>query len=444
MPPRPARRTPSLAPALASCALVGAVLVAGAASGSLGGDYDEDAAPPPSAPAAATTTTVPATTTTALVTTTTTAPIVKTNLSETIGEGSNGDEVEAVQERLKALGFDPGPIDGDFGTLTQAAVWAFEKLAMQTPRAEATGRVTDEMWQFMQEPLQFLPRRPDAASVNHTEVYLPEQVVIFFREDQPALITHMSSGTGLKWCEEVTIGPGEQGNEAGLVPLKRGDCGESKTPGGVFAFDRQRTGPRESALGTMWNPMYFNFGIAIHGALNVPLEPASHGCIRIPMMLGEYFQSIVALGDQVFVFDGIEEPEAYDDEEKMMIFNTRDPNYTTTTTSSTLPPPLPPPPLEPAPVDEPVAAEPPPPPAPEPAPVEDGHDDDADGHNGGGDGDGGGDDSSSGDEGGGGDGQVDVAPPSATQPASAPATQATDAPDPSDPAGTLGDDAPTT
>ncbi len=157
---------------------------------------------------------------------------------------------------------------------------------MQTPRAQATGEVTNEMWQLMQEPLVIAPRRPDAATANHTEVYLPEQVVIFFREDKPALITHMASGTGEDWCEEVTISPGEHGNELeGTEPLKRGECGISKTPGGVFAYDRQRTGARESALGTMWNPMYFNYGIAIHGANNVPLEPASHGCIRIPMTL---------------------------------------------------------------------------------------------------------------------------------------------------------------
>ena len=41
-------------------------------------------------------------------------------------------------------------------------------------------------------------------------------------------------------------------------------------------------GIRRRALGGMWDPVYFNYGIAMHGALNVPLEPASHGCIRIP------------------------------------------------------------------------------------------------------------------------------------------------------------------
>ncbi len=89
---------------------------------------------------------------------------------------------------------------------------------------------------------------------------------------------------------------------------------------------------RESALGGMWNPVYFNYGIAIHGALNVPLQPASHGCIRIPLTLSEYFQQLVADGDQVYVFDGVKDPEAYG--AQLPTFNWRDPNYTTTTTAA--------------------------------------------------------------------------------------------------------------
>ena len=81
----------------------------------------------------------------------------------------------------------------------------------------------------------------------------------------------MSSGTGEEWCEEVTISPGERGNETGTEPLKKGECGISNTPGGVFEYDRRVEGIRESGLGSMWNPVYFNYGIAIHGAMNVPL-----------------------------------------------------------------------------------------------------------------------------------------------------------------------------
>ncbi|MDQ3542999.1 MAG: L,D-transpeptidase, partial [Actinomycetota bacterium] len=222
--------------------------------------------------------------------------------------------------------------------LTQMAVWAFEKLVMQVPRDDATGVVTDEMWQFMQQPMQIQPRRRNTAgeaTPNHTEVYLPEQVVVFYQNDQPVLISHMSSGTGGEWKEEVTIDIGEYGNEDGTAPIVRGEIGVSVTPGGVYSFDRMIEGVRQSALGGMWNPAYFNYGIAIHGALNVPLEPASHGCIRVPMKVGELFHQFVAIGDQVFVWDGVKEPEVYGGQ--LPIFNRIDPDYVAPTTTTTAP-----------------------------------------------------------------------------------------------------------
>ena len=123
-----------------------------------------------------------------------------------------GDEVREVQQRLTDLGFYPGPIDGQFGDLTRMAVWAFEKLVLGVPSDKPTGEVTNEMWQRMQDPIAIEPLRhysEGQATENHTEVYLPEQVVAFFVDDQPVLISHMSSGTGDEWCEEVTIDPGE-------------------------------------------------------------------------------------------------------------------------------------------------------------------------------------------------------------------------------------------
>ncbi len=42
-------------------------------------------------------------------------------------EGSTGEEVQELQARLAASGFDPGPADGDFGPLTKAAVIAFQR-----------------------------------------------------------------------------------------------------------------------------------------------------------------------------------------------------------------------------------------------------------------------------------------------------------------------------
>jgi hypothetical protein len=161
-------------------------------------------------------------------------------------------------------------------------------------------------------------------------------------------ISHASSGEladppgndfakGADWSAEVTIDPGELGNEKGTEPIKKGVIGNAWTPAGVYKINRKFEGKRESRLGGMMNPVYFNYGIAIHGAFQVPLHPASHGCIRIPNLVSPTFFNLTDKGQQVYVFDDKEEPEEYGSPPGL--FDLPDPNYSTTTT--TTPPPTP-------------------------------------------------------------------------------------------------------
>jgi hypothetical protein len=267
------------------------------------------------------------TTTTAVAATSTTQPFVP--LGRTLVLGDTGDDVKRMQQRLKDIGFDPNLIDGDFGYQTLQAVWAFQKLIMRIPISGVKDEFTPEMWQVAQGEGLVVPRRPNAQTETHVEVYLPEQVLIVFKQDRPVLITHISSGDNKPWCEEVTIDPGEDGNANGTEPIKKGVCGESITPAGIYYFYNRRGGTRESKLGTMWNPVYFNGGVAVHGAAQVPIRPASHGCIRIPMFISEYFPSLVAYGDRIYIFDGVKEPEEYGS--PLPPADKPDPNYTTTT-----------------------------------------------------------------------------------------------------------------
>jgi hypothetical protein len=224
--------------------------------------------------------------------------------------------------------------------VTMQAVWAFEKLVLATPRAEATGVISPDSWEILRREVTITPRRSTNGQADHTEVYLPEQVMIVFRKDQPTLISHISSGLltadgkPQEYCETVTYDTDEQGRELD-EPVTKQVCALAKTPGGVFKYRRQVEGRRVSPLGGMWNPVYFNFGIAVHGAENVPLEPASHGCVRIPMHISEYFQSMVSLGDRILVWDGIKEPEQQTEEDSLPSFDYADPNATTTTSSTT-------------------------------------------------------------------------------------------------------------
>ncbi len=265
--------------------------------------------------------------------------MVKTQLSKPLSKGTFGDDVKALQQRLFDLGFQPGPIDGQFGSGTQQALWAFEKLVLLTPASGATGVLTNDMWQTMQDSIIIQPKRLNTTRT-HVEVYLDKQVLVVFENQRAKFISHISSGevnpdgTPKTFCEEVTIDTDEKGNPLD-PPVKKGICAETKTPGGVFKFYRRHVGKRVGPLGGMYDPVYFNYGIAIHGAENVPLQPASHGCIRIPKFLSTVFPALVVNGDQVWVWDGKKEPEEQSKSDMLPSFNRRDPSYTTTTSSTT-------------------------------------------------------------------------------------------------------------
>jgi hypothetical protein len=347
---------PKVAPLVAAVALLGAVGTVGAV-GVLQGDGDPGAAPSTIVVGTGATAALPTTVPPTAAPTT----VPKSTLTQALGKGMAGAEVTRLQERLQALGFQPGPIDGQFGDLTQMAVWAYQKLVMGVAFQEPDGIVTPEMWLALQDPLPVHALRPDAGK--HTEIYLPKQVLVVFDGDTPVFISHIASGElaapgddftkGQEWCEEVTIDPGENGNVDGTEPIKKGVCGNSWTPGGTYEFYRKVEGKRESRLGGMLNPVYFNYGIAVHGAYQVPLQPASHGCIRIPNLISSTFYNLVSKGEQVFVWDGVKEPEEYGAQSGL--WDWADPNYTTTTSTTTTTT------AAPAPAPAPVVTDPPPP-----------------------------------------------------------------------------------
>ena len=290
--------------------------------------------------------TVPLVTEPNVVVASTTAPVAKSSLAATITIGSFGDDVKMVQQRLTDLAFAPGPVDGQFGSGTQQAVWAFKKLvgAMPYEQLAASDNATtvdNELWQLMQDPIVIEPRRKMGAGRTHVEIYLPLQVMAVFTDDRPTLITHISTGTldasgqPEQWCETTTYDTDNEGNPLD-EPIVKQECAYAKTPGGIFRFRRKVDGNRVGPLGGMYNPVYFNYGIAVHGAKNVPREPASHGCVRINMDIAEVFPELVKIGDAVYVWghDG-KEPEGYTRNESLPSFNQPDPNATTTTSTST-------------------------------------------------------------------------------------------------------------
>src|ERR1700735_683353 len=89
-------------------------------------------------------------------------------------------------------------------------------------------------------------------------------------------ISHISAGGGYYFCS-----PG-------------GGCAYAVTPTGDFATIDFMPGWVVVPLGEMYNPVFFiGQTFAIHGDTDVPLQPASHGCVRIPMDIAAFFHTMV-------------------------------------------------------------------------------------------------------------------------------------------------------
>lgn len=210
--------------------------------------------------------------------TTTTASTVPVE-GDTLVAGVQGPRTKALQERLAALRFDVGTADGRFGAKTTWAIWAFQHLHGHA----ADGRVSPALYDEIMQASPPSPRQPAAGT--HVEIDVAQQVLVLYQGNVARLVTHVSTGSGKHYCQN-------------------GHCGVADTPSGAYRFTWRVSGWHTSYLGKLYNPIFFNGGIAVHGATSVPNYPASHGCVRIPMHIAEYFPTLVSRGDPVYVFNG--------------------------------------------------------------------------------------------------------------------------------------------
>ena len=186
-----------------------------------------------------------------------------------------GTAVARLNIGLENAGFNPDTGER-FGKKTLHAVYAFQK-HHGLPR---TGVFTPFMWDLLAAPIE-LPWRPEADRI---EIDLAKQVLYVVADREVVRVVPISSGNGKRYF-------GENGHE---------DI--ARTPEGEFRIQRNITGWRESFLGQMWNPYYFYRGFAIHGSLDVPNYPASHGCIRVTMWDMDLLVDSFELGQTVYIY----------------------------------------------------------------------------------------------------------------------------------------------
>ena len=186
-------------------------------------------------------------------------------------------EVKAAQRRLAELGYWAGSAAGPWDESWRHALIAFQKVEWRKP----TGRLTRVEWDEMARAAPPAPRETGPA---HIEVDLARQVL--FMVDDAGAASHVlpiSTGSGRPFRA-----PGWQG--------------VAETPCGHFTVFSRGYGWHKSQLGEMFNPLYLVGGIAIHGSLDVPPKPVSHGCIRIPMYAARLLPRLVPREMPVVVY----------------------------------------------------------------------------------------------------------------------------------------------
>lgn len=197
----------------------------------------------------------------------------------TLQAGDSGAEVSYLQKTLNEISYPAGRRDGSFGYETQQAVYAFEKVKGLTRDGVVTPQ---QMTQIALSERPVVPHKGKPASF--VDVDISRQVLFEVKKGRVAHTLPISSGNE----EYYTVD---------------GETYKAHTPRGSFTIERKIEGVRVSRLGKLYDPSYFVGGFAIHGSQSVPVYPASHGCVRIPMYVRKAFFRRTPVGKAVFVHD---------------------------------------------------------------------------------------------------------------------------------------------
>jgi peptidoglycan hydrolase-like protein with peptidoglycan-binding domain len=170
--------------------------------------------------------------------------------------GASGADVESVQRRLVELGYRPGGTDGNFGVEMLSAVTAFQK----HEGLDRDGVVGADVRKHLEHPTGAGPH--STAPTPHVEVDLDRQIAFLVLPGGTTIID-VSTGSGKTYVTPGTTAPQV-----------------AYTPTGTFSVYRAVDAPVVAPLGTLYKPLYFKEGWAMHGEPVVPPYPASHGCVR--------------------------------------------------------------------------------------------------------------------------------------------------------------------
>ena len=188
-------------------------------------------------------------------------------------------DILLAEQRLSALGYWTGKVDGRWDGASRHALTAFQKVE----GLRRTGRLSPVDFERLQ-----VAERPRAllAGIAHIEVDLARQVLFLVAADgKVERILPISSGNGKRF-------------------VSQGWARDAITHPGWYTVDRKAPGWNRSPLGLLYYPVYFMWGTAIHGAPSVPARPDSHGCVRIPVAAARHLYETTRPGTPVIVHRG--------------------------------------------------------------------------------------------------------------------------------------------
>jgi len=136
--------------------------------------------------------------------------------------GMQGAAVRRLQQRLAQLHYYPGAVNGQFGTDTLEAVWAFKEV-QGLPTTAGADDVDPAMRRTLARPQSPPVLVPQGGGLR-IEVNLPREVLVLYQHHQVALVSHISAG-GVTTIAARAAGP------AARRSPRKGITGHAGSPG---------------------------------------------------------------------------------------------------------------------------------------------------------------------------------------------------------------------
>src|SRR5258705_1802408 len=189
-----------------------------------------------------------------------------------------GPQTREAERRLSDMGYWTGAVDGLLDLASRSALIAFQKWEGR----HVTGRLTLNELNAIRTSASPKARE---SGYEHVEVDVDRQVLLLVNHEGGIRVLPVSTGSDEPFIED-------------------GQTSIAHTPRGRFVVYDKIVG-WDGPLGTMYYSNYISGGVAIHGFPSVPTQPASHGCIRIPIFASREVSKLLKLGTIVLVYDKV-------------------------------------------------------------------------------------------------------------------------------------------